>query len=272
MSKKNLILIGRIAVIISLVMFSWSIKLAFDAKEVGNFSIEISPDFQEFDVQLSIKRHSVVKIKLDVSSSSIQEDKEGIEDFEIRYSFPIKYEILDSQGKVVFYEESKIDWDSGMKSFSDKNVSLDGGKAEVTTSFSKFKVNAPLAKVRLKIDPDTKYKAQASNAKLVVFDMVSVHLVRGILAFILLLAGYYFVKAGKAIGAEASKKKRIVAFLLCFLVGFFGIHRFYVGRYISGIFMIFTLGGVGLWMWADTITILAGWFIDKDKKRVVIWL
>ena len=36
-------------------------------------------------------------------------------------------------------------------------------------------------------------------------------------------------------GEKVSKKSRLVAFLLCYIFGIFGAHRFYVGRNLSGI-------------------------------------
>ncbi len=42
---------------------------------------------------------------------------------------------------------------------------------------------------------------------------------------------------------KSSEKERLVAFLLCFLLGGLGVHRFYVGKVGSGIAQILTLGG-----------------------------
>jgi TM2 domain-containing membrane protein YozV len=47
--------------------------------------------------------------------------------------------------------------------------------------------------------------------------------------------------------ANVSDKNRTVALVLCFLVGIFGVHRFYVGKIGNGIAQIFTLGGLGIW-------------------------
>jgi hypothetical protein len=59
-------------------------------------------------------------------------------------------------------------------------------------------------------------------------------------------------------------KKRIVAAVLCLLLGAFGIHRFYVGKIGTGILQLFTLGGLGFWALFDLIMILCGKFTDKQ--------
>lgn len=68
-----------------------------------------------------------------------------------------------------------------------------------------------------------------------------------------------------------SNKSRLAAFLLCLFLGVFGVHRFYVGKIGSGIAMLLTLGGLGVWTTIDLIFILVGSFNDKDGKRVFQW-
>ena len=63
---------------------------------------------------------------------------------------------------------------------------------------------------------------------------------------------------------EVSDKSITPAILLCFFLGFLGFHRFYVGKTLTGILMLFTLGGLGIWQLIDLITIILGAF--KDKK------
>lgn len=64
--------------------------------------------------------------------------------------------------------------------------------------------------------------------------------------------------------AAVSSKSMVPAALLCFFLGAFGIHRFYVGKIGTGILMIVTLGGLGIWTLIDFIMIIVGSFKDKD--------
>jgi TM2 domain-containing membrane protein YozV len=70
---------------------------------------------------------------------------------------------------------------------------------------------------------------------------------------------------------EVSQRSRLVALLFCLLLGVFGVHRFYVGKIGTGILMLLTLGGVGIWMLIDLILIAAGSFRDKENRRVFRW-
>ena len=63
---------------------------------------------------------------------------------------------------------------------------------------------------------------------------------------------------------EASEKSKLVALLLCFFLGGLGVHRFYVGKIGTGILMILTLGGLGVWVIYDFIMIIIGKFTDSE--------
>ena len=75
----------------------------------------------------------------------------------------------------------------------------------------------------------------------------------------------------KAAPPDASPKSRLVALLLCWFLGIFGAHRFYVGKVGTGIFQLVTLGGLGIWTLVDFIRIIIGSFKDKEGRRVVVW-
>ncbi len=68
-----------------------------------------------------------------------------------------------------------------------------------------------------------------------------------------------------------SPKSRLVALLLCLLFGVFGAHRFYVGKIGTGILMLITVGGLGIWALIDLILIIIGSFTDKAGLFVFRW-
>ena len=74
-----------------------------------------------------------------------------------------------------------------------------------------------------------------------------------------------------------SEKKRLLAFLLAFILGVFGAHRFYVGKTGSAIAMLIidlTLVGfavTGIWSLVDWIIILLGEFTDKHGNKITEW-
>lgn len=58
------------------------------------------------------------------------------------------------------------------------------------------------------------------------------------------------------------QKDWLTALLLCLFVGVLGVHRFYTGRTGSGVAMLLTLGGCGIWTLVDLIMIITGSYTD----------
>jgi TM2 domain-containing membrane protein YozV len=71
--------------------------------------------------------------------------------------------------------------------------------------------------------------------------------------------------------SNPSEKSRGVALALAAILGPFGAHRFYVGRTGTGVLMLCTLGGAGLWYLYDLILVAGGSFRDAQGKLVSIW-
>jgi len=56
--------------------------------------------------------------------------------------------------------------------------------------------------------------------------------------------------------------------IICFFLGVIGIHRFMVGKIGTGVLMIITVGGCGIWALIDFIVILTGGFTDSDGNKI----
>ena len=65
-----------------------------------------------------------------------------------------------------------------------------------------------------------------------------------------------------------SDKSNTVALLLCFFVGFLGVHRFYVGKVGTGILQLVTLGALGIWALIDFIMIAMQKFTDSEGNTL----
>ena len=65
-----------------------------------------------------------------------------------------------------------------------------------------------------------------------------------------------------------NKHNKTTLAIVCFFLGSIGIHRFMVGKVGTGVLMIFTFGGLGIWTLIDFITILTGGFTDSDGNKI----
>lgn len=68
-----------------------------------------------------------------------------------------------------------------------------------------------------------------------------------------------------------SPKSRLATVLLAFFLGPIGAHRFYLGKIGTGILMLFTLGGLGVWALIDLILAVAGVMKDKQGRVIKNW-
>ncbi len=65
-----------------------------------------------------------------------------------------------------------------------------------------------------------------------------------------------------------SSKSKLVAALLCFFLGYLGIHRFYAGKIGTGILWLLTFGLFGIGDLIDFIMILCGSFKDGSGAYI----
>jgi hypothetical protein len=72
---------------------------------------------------------------------------------------------------------------------------------------------------------------------------------------------------------SASPRSRLITFLLCFFLGGFGAHEFYVGKTGAGILMlVFCWTGIpSIIAFIQWIMILCGTFKDAEGRPITLW-
>ena len=69
----------------------------------------------------------------------------------------------------------------------------------------------------------------------------------------------------------SAPQSRTIALILCFFLGYLGIHRFYVGKVGTGIIWLVTGGLIGFGVLVDFILILIGSFKNKQDQKLETW-
>ena len=73
----------------------------------------------------------------------------------------------------------------------------------------------------------------------------------------------------KLIKNQYSAKSLTKAALLCYFLGLFGFHRFYLGRFLSGCLQFLTLGGLFIWWMCDLVMLGREKFTDSSNKKLI---
>lgn len=66
--------------------------------------------------------------------------------------------------------------------------------------------------------------------------------------------------------AQTPPKDWLITLLLAIFLGYLGVHRFYAGKIGTGLLMLFTFGGCGIWQLVDIILIATGSFTDAEGR------
>lgn len=70
---------------------------------------------------------------------------------------------------------------------------------------------------------------------------------------------------------DVSIKSRLIALLLCAFLGYLGIHRFYIGKFGTGILWLFTGGCFGIGYIVDLVLIACGSMRDGAGYAITCW-
>ena len=69
--------------------------------------------------------------------------------------------------------------------------------------------------------------------------------------------------------SSGEQKQWLITVLLCVFAGTLGAHRFYVGKIGSGVGMLLTGGGCGVWWIIDLVSILTNKFTDAQGRPLL---
>ena len=75
-------------------------------------------------------------------------------------------------------------------------------------------------------------------------------------------------KSDKSEKSEPGDKDFITTLLLCIFLGGLGVHRFFVDKIGTGVLMLVTLGGLGIWWIIDIILIVTSSFEDSEGRVI----
>jgi TM2 domain-containing membrane protein YozV len=67
---------------------------------------------------------------------------------------------------------------------------------------------------------------------------------------------------------KKDSEKFLVTILLCWFLGYLGVHRFYTGHTMIGIIQLFTAGGCGIWVLIDLIILATGSYKDAEGNPI----
>ncbi len=65
---------------------------------------------------------------------------------------------------------------------------------------------------------------------------------------------------------DPKQKNRLIAFFLASVLGIFGMDRFYLGKWKSGIAKALTMGGFGVWWFIDSAMVMTDAFLHSFGK------
>jgi len=158
--------------------------------------------------------HSVkLSLKLDITSDTITEIYQNGEDrYKGQFAFPLEYAIYDEQGEVIEKQKHIVDWNSGSRSYSHNYTNREHADLSIETEIKELKISPPgKIYIELTVFKDSKYRAQAKNIELYVYDNVQdfgVYIFYGVM---MILGGIIVLIIGVVLAIIRASKNKPVA-------------------------------------------------------------
>ncbi|MCB9234495.1 MAG: TM2 domain-containing protein [Bacteroidia bacterium] len=106
------------------------------------------------------------------------------------------------------------------------------------------------------VPPENRFEESASIARTTWKERLALKIIRGKLK-----KETRQIQAGK----KSAAKSQFLALILCFFLGYLGIHRFYLGYVGIGLIQLFTAGLCGIWTFIDFILLIFGGLKPKGE-------
>lgn len=68
--------------------------------------------------------------------------------------------------------------------------------------------------------------------------------------------------------AKEKEDRWVIALVFSIVLGYFGVHRFYTGNIATGVLMLLTGGGCGIWYIIDIVMIACNSYTDSDGQTL----
>ncbi len=168
----KLLIIGIVLMLGSCVPYGLAIKHGLTKNIAYTSSLEEDHSLRTKLFEVDTQQLVQVAVKLDIQMPSIEKET-GTNDYEARYNFPFTYRIIDENNKLIYQENSGIDWESGTRITTNKVVGPYSTTLTVKRNFTKLNIDPP-GKIKLEasLDADSTYEANTSIATLLVYDNV----------------------------------------------------------------------------------------------------
>lgn len=169
-------ILGVILCGISIAVFGVAISKAMEARPVQTIPLEMGNKVSTDLFAVDTSKFCMIALKATVTSGMSTRETGDNDNYNLKFSFPFSYKVIDAGGRVLVTEDTSFADDVGTRSYSNSHVTQDGGTVNVESSYQKFSPpGSGDIRVEVEIHSDETTNAEAANLNLIVYDRVSKH-------------------------------------------------------------------------------------------------